>query len=79
MTNLEKLNIFHWKVTLTDVPQLFRSCPKLTDLRLRLVESQKLKIDEELKNELRSGFQRIRLLELKWEIYSWPVILEIFT
>jgi hypothetical protein len=80
MTNLEKLSLLEWKLTLTqDLPQLFRSCPKLTELRLRLFESQELEMNKFLKNELRSGFQRLRLLELNWRIDSWPVIQEIFT
>jgi hypothetical protein len=80
MNNLETLSLSEWKLTLTeDVPQLFRSCPKLTELRLKLAESQKLEKNEELENELRSGFQRLRLFELHWGIDSWPEIQEIFT
>ena len=80
MNNLETLSLSEWKLTLTeDVPQLFRSCPKLTELRLKLAESQKLEKNEELKNELRSGFQRLRLFELHWGIDSWPEIQKIFT
>ena len=75
MNNLETLSLFEWNLTLTeDVPELFRSCPKLTRLRLKLVESQKLKMNEELKNKLRSGFQRLKIFELKWDINSWPLI-----
>jgi hypothetical protein len=80
MNNLEILNFLHWKLTLTeDVPQLFRSCPNLTELRSRLFESQELEMNEELKNELRPGFQRLRLLDLNWEIDSRPVLQEILT
>jgi hypothetical protein len=80
MTNLEKLNLLDWHLTLTkDVPKLFRSCPKLTELRLKLLESKKLEMNEKLKNELRSGFQRLRLFELHWDIDSWSLIQEIFT
>jgi hypothetical protein len=80
MNNLESLRLFMCELTLTeDVPQLFRSCPKLTELRVRLVESQKLEMNEDLKNELRSGFQRLRLVELHWDIDSWPLIQEMFT
>ena len=80
MTNLEKLNLLDWHLTLAKgVPKLFRSCPKLTELRLKLLESKKLEMNEKLKNELRSGFQRLRLLELKWHIDSWPVLQEIMT
>jgi hypothetical protein len=82
MAHLEKLSLLNWKLRLTqDVPKLFQSCPKLTELHLKLDDSLNLglEIDEELKNELRSGFQRIRLLELHWDISAWPVIQELFT
>ena len=80
MTDLETLSLFEWNLTLTeDVPELFRSCPKLTRLRLKLVESQKLELNEELKNDLRPGFQRLKIFEFKWKIESGPVIQEILT
>jgi hypothetical protein len=80
MADLEKLSLLNWKLRLTqDVPKLFQSCPKLTELRLSLAETKKLRMDESLENKLRSGFQRIRLLELHWGIYAWPVIQELFT
>jgi hypothetical protein len=79
MTKLEKLEILDSKLTLTqDVPQLFQSCPKLTELRMKLVESQNLEMNEDLRNDLRSGFQRLQLFELDWEIDGWPVIQKIF-
>jgi hypothetical protein len=80
MTQLEKLSLLECQLTLTeDVPKLFRSCPTLTELHVGIDESQKLEMNEELKNELRSGFLRLRLLELDWYIDSWPVIQGIFT
>jgi len=85
MTNLEKLELLHLKMTLTeDLALLFQSCPKLTELHLRLCDSnrfdrQMLESNEELLSELRSGFERLRFFELKWEINSWPVIQGIFT
>ena len=80
MTDLEKLRLLKWELKLTeDLPKLFRSCPKLTELHLKLVESRKLEMSECLKNKLRPGFQRLRLVELDWEIDSWPVIQEMFT
>ena len=75
MTDLETLSLLEWNLTLTDdVPQLFQSCPKLIELRIKLFESQKLKMNEELENKLRSGFQRLKIFELKWDINSWPLI-----
>jgi hypothetical protein len=83
MTHLEKLSLSecnHKGMTLTeDVPQLFRSCPTLNELHLRIVKSQVLEMNEELKNELRSGFLRLRLLELDWEIDSWLKIQEMLS
>jgi hypothetical protein len=80
MNNLEKLELLNLELTLTkNVPQLFRSCPKLTEMRLKLAETQKLEMGEELENELRLGFQRLRRLELDWDIDSWPVVQEMFT
>ena len=53
MTALEKLSLLGCKLTLTeDLLQLFQSCPKLNELRIKLVERQHLKIDEDLKNLL---------------------------
>jgi hypothetical protein len=78
MTHLEKLSLLEWKLRLTEhLPQLFRSCPKLTELHLKLDDW--LKMDEEIKDELRLGFQRIRLFEVHWDISAWPVIQELFT
>ncbi len=82
MTHLEKISLLHWKLKLTlteDLLQMFRSCPKLTELHLQLVERRKLEMGEELKNELRSGFQRLQLFELHWYIDSWPAIQEILS
>jgi hypothetical protein len=80
MADLETLNLLNWKLRLTqDVPQLFRSCPKLTELHLKIDGRQRLKMNEEIKNELRPGFQRLRLFELEWGINSLPVVEEIFT
>jgi hypothetical protein len=79
MTNLEKLSLLEWGLPLTKVPQLFRSCHNFTELRMAVVDRQKLEITEGLKNELRPGFQRLKIFELENWINSWPAIQEIFT
>jgi hypothetical protein len=80
MADLEKLILLNWEMRLTqDVPKLFQSCPKLNELHLNLGQWDKFKMNEEIKKQLRSGFQRIRLLELDWYINEWPVIQELFT
>jgi hypothetical protein len=80
MTDLETLSLLNWKLSLTQgLPQLLQSCHKLTELRLTLVESQKVEMDEDLQNQIRPGFERLRLLELEWDIESLLVIQEILT
>jgi hypothetical protein len=79
MKNLKKLSLLKCNLTLTDVPQLLRSCPKLTELHLRLFDGQILEMNEDLKNLLRPGFQKLRLFELEWGIESYPIIQEMFT
>ena len=64
MNKLEKLSLLEWKLTLTDVPKLFRSCPELTELHLKLDKWQTSEMNEELINKMRPGFQRLRLFEL---------------
>jgi hypothetical protein len=83
MNNLEKLHFLECNLTLTeDLPQVFQSCPKLTVLHIQLsdpnrVERERLnEMNEHLKNELRSGFQR--LVELHCVSYSCPAFQEIF-
>jgi hypothetical protein len=84
MTRLEKLSILEWKLTLTNVPQLLRSCPNLNELRFKLVERSNVKMSEDLKNELRQSFekQRLKIFELDMnstDMDSWLVIQEMFT
>ena len=80
MTDLETLSLLEWKPTLIeDVPQLFRSCPKLTEMHLRLLESSNFEMGEEHKNEVRSCFQSLKIFELEWDIVSCPAIQEMLT
>ena len=79
MNNLETLSLLGCELTLTkDLPQLIRSCPKLTELRIKLFDNQKLE-KEVLKNDLRPGFKRLRLFELYWHNDSLPLIQKMFT
>ena len=59
MKNLEKLHLLQCNLSLTeDLPQFFRSCPKLTDLRVRLSDPKRVdrkrfnRMNENRKNEL---------------------------
>ena len=73
ISELEKVNWLTCPLKLTEeVPQLFRAYPKLTELRMDLLNNSKLKMNDELENEVRAGFQRLKLFELKWSIHSWP-------
>ena len=81
MNNLEKLHLIDCKLSLEQLPQLFQSCPKLIELYFPLT-CKKFEMDEEFKNQLRSGFQKIqRLYLVKFTMYraSWPVIQEMLT
>jgi hypothetical protein len=86
MNNLETLHLLECNLTLTeDLPHLFRSCPKLTELHVRLSDSNRddserfKRMNEDVRNELRPGFQRLRLVEFHWVIDSCPEFQEIFT
>ena len=60
---------------------LFWSCPKLVRLNFELIASEKLELDEQQKNVLVQGFQRLGELWLKSHIDndSLPVIREMLT
>ena len=60
---------------------LFWSCPKLVHLNFELIASEKLELDEQQKNVLIQGFQRLEHLRFKSHIDndSWPVIREMLT
>jgi hypothetical protein len=77
MINLEILKL-DCQLKIEQVAQLFQSCPKLTELHLRLDACE---MDADLKNQLRPGFQRHRLVELEWYMDNnmWSVIQEMCT
>jgi hypothetical protein len=68
-------------IKLEQLLPLFWSCPKLVRLNFKLIASEKLELDEQQKNELVQGFQRLEKLWLKSHIDndSLPVIREILT
>ena len=81
MRKLDTLNLYHFEITLEQLSTLFRSCPELVELSVELDFGQKLEIDDGRKNELRKGFQKLKLLMFCGQIdnVSWPVIKEIVT
>ena len=81
MKKLDTLKLVHCGLTLEQLSTLFRSCPELVELSVELDVKQKLEMDNCQKNELRTGFQKLKLLMLCGHIDndSWPVIKEIVT
>ena len=81
MKNLESLNLFENELTPDVLARVFQSCSKLTELNFTAFEFEMDGMGEDLKNQLRPGFQRLRFFELHGYIdpFSWPVIQEIFT
>ena len=81
MKKLDTLKLVDCEITLEQLLTLFRSCPELVELSLELDAKQKLEMDNCLKNELRTGFQKLKLLMLYGHIDndSWPMIKEIVT
>ena len=78
MNNLQKLDLWDCELTLEQVAQLFQSCPKLIELHLKLSTCE---MDEDLKDQLRPGIQRLQIFELEWyiDIKRWSVIKEMCT
>ena len=81
MKNLEELNLFGYVLTPDGLAHLFQSCSKLTNLYIGIHYWETLEIDERLKNQLKTGFQRLRCLKLGCSIdkVTWPVIQELLT
>jgi hypothetical protein len=81
MKNLEELNLCDYELTPDDLAHVFHSCSKLTNLYVPRHKYKTQKMDEHLKNQLRSGFQRLRCLHLECSINSdtWPMIQEMLT
>jgi hypothetical protein len=80
MKNLESLNL-HNEMKLEQLVPLFLSCPKLVELGLELIVREKPEMDEQQKNVLVKGFQRLKVMNLTSRINndSWPVIGEMLT
>jgi hypothetical protein len=80
MKNLATLNL-DYNLTLEDLAHVFQSCSKLTELRISASEFEMDEMDEDLFNQLRSGFQRLRCLDLEYFIDgdSWRGFQEMLT
>jgi hypothetical protein len=81
MKKLDRLELNYFGITLEQLSTLFRSCPELVELSVELDFRQKLEMDDCMKNELRRGFQKLKILGFQGYIdnYSWPAIKEIVT
>jgi hypothetical protein len=82
MKNLEKLDMSGYDLTPEVLAHVFQSCSKLIELDVGTRwEYKTLEMTEHLKNQLKSGFQRLRCLDLVCFIDddSWPVIQEMLT
>jgi hypothetical protein len=75
------LKLIFFEITLEQLSTLFRPCPELFELRVELDVRQKLEMDDCLKNDLRRGFQKLKILGFHGHIDndSWPAIREIVT
>jgi hypothetical protein len=80
MKNLEKLDL-DYKLTLEDLARVFQSCSKLVELRIATYGCKTHKMSEHLKNQLRSGFRKLRRLKLGFSIDNdtLPVFQEMLT
>jgi hypothetical protein len=67
MKTLEKLELESY-MSFGDLAHVFQSCPKLTELKITAFEFEMEEMGEDLKNQLRPGFQRLRRLYLSWYI-----------
>jgi hypothetical protein len=78
MKNLEKIYL-NWQLTLEDLAHVFQSCSKITNLQIVTYDCKTLEMTEHLKNQLRSGFQKLRRLDVVFDKDSWPLTQEMLT
>ena len=82
MKNLDTLRLSDSDLTLEDLAHVFQSCSKITRLHISKFEYTRFEISEHLKNQLRSGFQRLRFFGFTTSSInndSWPLIQETLT
>jgi hypothetical protein len=70
MKNLEGLDLLDCELTREDLLSVFRSCPKLMELRIKTFRSSATSktikpMNQEEYNELQLGFKRLRLYDIK--------------
>jgi hypothetical protein len=80
MKNLEELKFLCYELTPDALAHVFQSCSKLTKLLFTPTNNFMREMTEHLKNQLRSGFQRLRRLTVVcFTNDTWPVIQEMLT
>ena len=81
MKNLEKLDLLSCDLTLEVLALVFQSCSKIIELNISIWGFKTPEVPEHLKNQLKSGFQRLRYFEFEClvEDDTWPVIQEMCT
>jgi hypothetical protein len=81
MKNLQTLQLWENELTFEDLARMFQSCPKITYLNITNFKFTMLEMFEQLKNQLRPGFQRLRSFAFatSFNKVSWPVIQETLT
>ena len=81
MKNLEKLTLKTYHLTLEDLAPVFQSCSNLIELNIFATGSEIDEMGEVLIDQLRSGFRRLRRLDVACSIVedSWQGIQEMLT
>ena len=81
MRNLKTLLLRGNELTLGNLAHVFQSCPQIANLFLTNFKYTMFEMSEQLKNQLRSGFERLRCFAFVSSIdeFLWPVIQETMT
>jgi hypothetical protein len=83
MKNLESLDLDEDLLTPDALAHVFQSCSKITHLHIKADGwcGEMFNMDEHLKNQLRTGFQKLRCLYLVCYIDddTWPMFQEMLT
>jgi hypothetical protein len=81
MRNLKTLRLWGNELTLGDLAHVFQSCPQITNLFLDNFRYTMFEMSEQLKIQLRSGFERLQCFafESSINIFLWPVVQETLT
>ena len=81
MKNLEKWTLTVDDLKLEDFAPVFQSCSNLSELNISATVFKIDEMDGDLVDQLRSGFRRLRRLEVACSIFNdtWPGIQEMLT